>query len=85
MEQSKIRVEEPNLISFVDTLVKYASEGYVVEDSNEGAPQSWGPGLYTATMIKLEDKTEEDSQEDGQKPQEKPKTTKTTRRRKTSK
>ena len=82
MEQSKIRIEEPNLISFVNKLMEYASDGYVLEDSNEGAPQSWGPGLYTANVVKIEDSGVELSEEPEQKPQEKPKTT---RRRKTGK
>lgn len=47
---NKIRLEEPNLVSFVHRIAELAAEGYTIDDTNQGAPQSWGPGLYTCDM-----------------------------------
>lgn len=72
---NKIRLEEPNLISFVERIAKLASEGYTIDKTNQGAPQSWGPGLYTCDMTlegseKASDTPKEDTSTSGQVEQE---------------
>lgn len=52
MSKETIKIESPNLIEFVYDIERKVKEGYSVDDTNEGLPQSWGPGLYTCTVSK---------------------------------
>lgn len=52
MSKETVKIEAPNLIEFVYDIEKKVKEGYSVDDTNEGIPQSWGPGLYTCTLSK---------------------------------
>jgi hypothetical protein len=50
MEDIK-RIEAFSLYDFVLQIEEAAKAGYSSTDTNEGMPQSYGPGLYTATMV----------------------------------
>lgn len=93
---NKIKVEEPNLVAFVQKIEQLINEGYKVSDTNSGVPTTWGPGLYTCEMLtdKVAEKVVEQPVETVQesvtveeKTDEKVEETKpkTTRRRKSSK
>lgn len=93
---NKIKVEEPNLVAFVQKIEQLINEGYKVSDTNSGVPTTWGPGLYTCEMLgeKVEEKPVEQPTEvvqesepavektEGKVEETKPKTT---RRRKSTK
>ena len=46
-----IRIEAFDLYYFVLQIEEAAKSGYSSTDTNEGLPQSYGPGFYTATMV----------------------------------
>ena len=50
MEDIK-RIEAFSLYDFVLQIEEAAKSGYRSTDTNEGLPQSYGPGFYTATMV----------------------------------
>jgi len=50
MEDFK-RIEAFSLYDFVLEIEEAAKAGYSSTDTNEGMPQSYGPGFYTATMV----------------------------------
>ena len=50
MEDFK-RIEAFSLYDFVLQIEEAAKAGYSSTDTNEGMPQSYGPGFYTATMV----------------------------------
>lgn len=52
--EKEIKVEQPTLIHFIEKVVELARQGYVPSKTNQGAPQSWGLGLFTCGMV-LED------------------------------
>lgn len=52
MSKETVKIEAPNLIEFVKEIQEKVQQGYTVDDTNEGLPQSWGPGLYTCTLSK---------------------------------
>jgi len=62
MTKDTVKIEAPNLIEFVFEIEKRVQEGYRVDDTNEGLPQSWGPGLYTCTLSKTVETTEKTSE-----------------------
>lgn len=87
------------LIDFIEKIVAKTKEGFEIEGTNQGVPQSWGPGLYTCEMSKAEKvasaskqatvETSEDTPEDTSSasedtPEETEKKPTTRRRKKTS-
>jgi hypothetical protein len=50
MEDTK-RIEAFSLYDFVLQIEEAAKAGYSSTDTNEGMPQSYGPGYYTADMV----------------------------------
>ena len=60
MEDFK-RIEAFSLYDFVLQIEEAAKAGYSSTDTNEGMPQSYGPGFYTATMVTVK-VTQEDQE-----------------------
>jgi len=92
MNENTVKIEAPNLIEFVFEIEKRVREGYSVDDTNEGLPQSWGPGLYTCTLTKSEpssakasEPVEQSSTSDSAETTDEPKKTTTRKTRKSSK
>lgn len=52
MSKDIIKVEQPNLVAFVEKIQELILEGYVVCKTNSGVPSTWGPGLYTCEVEK---------------------------------
>lgn len=62
MEQ-EIKVEQPTLIHFIEKIVELTKLGYVPSKTNQGAPQSWGLGLFTCGMVLENPQVEKQSEE----------------------
>lgn len=59
MNKETVKIEAPNLIEFVYAIEKKVKEGYSVDNTNEGIPQTWGLGYYTCTVSRDVEKTVE--------------------------
>jgi hypothetical protein len=88
-QESKV-ITAYNLYEFTLKIAEAVREGYGLTDTNEGMPQSMGPGYYSCIVVKKEEEVYEAQEREAEASEEKsatqtsPQSTKTARNKKST-